>query len=147
MKIAVGSDHAAFDHKQYVVKELRSEEHDIMDFGTNSADPCDYPDIARAVAKAVSSGETERGIIMCGTGLGMCITANKVRGIRAAACHDEYTTIMSRSHNDANVLCLPARLLGIEQALEIVDVWLDAPFEGGRHDRRVEKIMRTEREE
>lgn len=147
MKIAVGSDHVAFKHKQYLIKELREGGHEITDFGAQSAEPYDYPDAATAVAKAVTAGEADRGILLCGTGLGMCMSANKVRGIRAAACHDEYTVIMSRSHNDANVLCLGGRVMSPEDALGLVHIWLKTPFEGGRHQRRIDKITQLEREE
>lgn len=147
MRIAVGSDHAAFQHKQYIVRELREEGNEVQDFGAQSTEPYDYPDAARAVAKAVSSGTADRGVLMCGTGLGMCMTANKVHGIRAAACHDEYTTIMSRSHNDANVLCLGGRVMDPQKAMQLVHLWLKTPFEGGRHQRRVDKITKLEDEE
>jgi ribose 5-phosphate isomerase B len=147
VRIAVGSDHAAFEHKTYIIRELREEGHEVRDCGAQSAEPYDYPDAAREVAKAVSSGAVERGVLMCGTGLGMCMTANKVHGIRAAACHDEYTTIMSRSHNDANVLCLGGRVLDAEKAMQLVHLWLKTPFDAGRHQRRVDKIMEIEKEE
>jgi len=147
VRIAVGSDHAAFEHKTYIIRELRREGQEVMDFGAQSTEAYDYPDAAKAVAKTVSSGAADRGVIMCGTGLGMCMTANKVRGIRAATCHDEYTTIMSRSHNDANVLCLGGRVLDPEKAMQLVHLWLKTPFEGGRHQRRVDKIMEIEKEE
>jgi ribose 5-phosphate isomerase B len=147
VRIAVGSDHAAFQHKQYIVRELREEGNEVQDFGAQSTEPYDYPDAARAVAKAVSSGTADRGVLMCGTGLGMCMTANKVHGIRAAACHDEYTTIMSRSHNDANVLCLGGRVMDPQKAMQLVHLWLKTPFEGGRHQRRVDKITKLEDEE
>jgi ribose 5-phosphate isomerase B len=147
VKIAVGSDHAAFEHKQYIIHELREEGHEVLDFGAKSTEPYDYPDAARDVSRAVSSGVADRGVLMCGTGLGMCMTANKVHGIRAAACHDEYTTIMSRSHNDANVLCLGGRVLDPEKAMQLVHLWLKTPFEAGRHQPRVDKIMEIEDEE
>jgi len=147
VKIAVGSDHAAVEHKEYVVRELRKWGHEVIEFGAISTEPYDYPDAAKAVARAVSAGEVERGVLMCGTGLGMCMSANKVRGIRAATCHDEYTTIMSRSHNDANVLCLGGRVLTPEEAMQLVRIWLKTPFEGGRHMRRVSKVMDLDKEE
>jgi ribose 5-phosphate isomerase B len=147
VRIAVGSDHAAFEHKTYIIRELREEGHEVLVFGAQSTEPYDYPDAAKEVAEAVSSGAADRGVLLCGTGLGMCMTANKVRGIRAAACHDEYTTIMSRSHNDANVLCLGGRVLDPEKAMQFVHLWLKTPFEGGRHQRRVDKIMEIENEE
>jgi len=147
VKIAVGSDHAAFEHKQFIVSELRDEGHDVIDLGTDSAEAVDYPDFAKDVGRTVARGEVERGILLCGTGLGMCMSANKVHGIRAAACHDEYTTIMSRSHNDVNVLCLGGRVLDQNQAMQLIHLWLRTPFEGGRHQRRVDKIMQIEEEE
>ncbi|HUW57752.1 MAG TPA: ribose 5-phosphate isomerase B [Planctomycetota bacterium] len=147
MKIAVGSDHAAFEHKQYVVRELREAGHEVSELGATSTEPYDYPDAAAAVARAVSGGKVARGVLLCGTGLGMCMTANKVHGIRAAACHDEYTTIMSRSHNDANVLCLGGRVLTPDKAMQLVHLWLKTPFEGGRHTPRLKKITDLEQEE
>ena len=147
MKIAVGSDHAAFDHKQRIVEELERQGHDVTDVGTNSKEACDYPDPARKVARLVASGEAERGILCCGSGIGMSLAANKVRGIRAAVCHDEYTTTVSRTHNDSNVLCLGGRILGVEAAVRLVDIWLKTPFEGGRHQRRLDKITKIEEEE
>ena len=147
MRIAIGSDHAAFEHKQVVVKQLRKDGHDVIDMGTDSLDSVDYPDFAKNVAKTVATGEAERGILLCGTGLGMSMSANKVHGIRAASCHDEYTTIMSRSHNDANVLCLGARVLDAETVTSLVHLWLKTPFEGGRHQRRLDKIMQIEKDE
>ena len=147
MKIAVGSDHAAVEHKKHIVEELAHDGHEVQDFGTNSPEPCDYPDVAARVARAVSKHNVERAVLLCGTGLGMCMTANKVRNIRAAACHDEYTVIMSRSHNDANVLCLGGRVLDANKAMQLIHIWLKTPFEGGRHARRVKKIAAIEEEE
>jgi len=147
VKIAIGSDHAAVEHKEYIVEELRREGHEVQEFGATSAESYDYPDAAKAVGEAVAKGEAERGVLMCGTGIGMSISANKVRGIRAAACHDEYTTIMSRSHNDANVLCLGGRVLDPGKAVQLVHLWLRTPFEGGRHQRRVDKIARIEKDQ
>jgi len=147
VKIAVGSDHAAFAHKQHIVETLREEGHDILDVGCDSAESCDYPDFAKQVAQAVSKAQTECGILLCGTGLGMCMSANKVHGIRAAVCHDEYTTIMSRSHNNANVLCMGGRVLAADEAMHLVRIWLRTRFEGGRHKGRVDKVMKIEEEE
>jgi ribose 5-phosphate isomerase B len=146
VKIAVGSDHAAFEHKQYIIHELREEGHEVLDFGAKSAEPYDYPDAAREVAKAVSSGVADRGVLMCGTGLGMCMTANKIHGIRAALCHDELTAQISRRQNNANVLCIASDVLGEELIRRIVVSWLMTPFDGGgRHERRVRKIALIER--
>ena len=121
--------------------------HDVLDVGTEGAESVDYPDFAYEVAKRVGNGEIERGILICGTGIGMCIAANKVRGVRAAACHDVLTAEMSRRHNDANVLCLSADLLGEDLMTQMVRIWLETQFEGGRHARRVEKIAKIEAEQ
>jgi ribose 5-phosphate isomerase B len=144
MKIAVGSDHRGFDVKRRVVTLLQQLGHDIVDVGATSKDSVDYPDFAFLVAKAVSEGQADRGILVCGSGIGMCIAANKVKGVRAAPCHDNITAEMSRRHNDANVLCLSADLLGGELIDRMIRIWLETPFEGGRHARRVEKIAQIE---
>jgi len=115
-------------------------EHDVVDMGTNSTQSVDYPDIAKLVAHAVVRGEAERGILICGTGIGMAMVAGKVKGIRAARCSESYSAEMSRRHNDANVLCFGARVIGSGMAEKIVEKWLSTPFDGGRHVRRVEKI-------
>ena len=140
MKIAAGADHAGFSLKDAVVKHLRSRGHKVIDFGTASAASVDYPIYAHLVADAVQSGEAERGLLVCGTGIGMCMAANRHRGVRAAVCHTPYLAEMSRRHNNANVLCLAGRLLSVDEALAIVEVWLATPFEGGRHERRTELI-------
>ena len=145
MRIAIGSDHAGFRLKGEIIKLLRELGHDCRDFGTQSEEHCDYPDYAQAVAEAVARGECERGILICATGIGMSMAANKVKGIRAALCHDVFSARRSREHNDANVLCLGAEVLGVGLALEIVRAWLAAEFSGGeRHRRRVEKIEAME---
>jgi ribose 5-phosphate isomerase B len=144
MKIALSSDHRGFRAKEHVKNFLRELGHDVVDFGCDGAVSCDYPDMALAGAKAVAGGDTERGIFFCGTGIGMSITANKVKGIRAALCHDELTAEMSRRHNNANILCLPADLVGDELMRRVVDVWLRTDYEGGRHERRVQKITHYE---
>ena len=143
MKIAIGSDHGGFDLKDELIKTVL-EGHEVQDFGVFSAESVDYPDIAAPVCERVRSGEFEKGILICGTGLGMSIAANKVDGIRAAKCDDVYSAEMSRKHNDANVLCFGARVIGVERAKMIVKAWLASEFEGGRHLRRVEKIMALE---
>jgi len=140
LKIAVGSDHAGFPLKQHVVERLRGQGHDVLDFGTNGPDSVDYPDFAVKVSRAVTDGRAERGVLVCGTGIGMAMTANRIPGIRAANCSSEYCAVMSRRHNDANVLTLGARLLTPDVADRIVDVWLDTGFDGGRHAARVRKI-------
>ena len=121
-------------------------EHEVEDVGTYSGEAVDYPDIAARVARMVSRGEADRGILICGTGLGMCITANKFPGVRAAPCHDDLTAEMSRRHNDANILCLSADLLGETIVDHMIELWLNTPFEGGRHARRVAKICDIEAE-
>ena len=144
MKIAIGSDHRGYEVKRRLLARLKALNHDVHDLGTDSRDSVDYPDFAFRVATAVSQGEVERGILICGTGIGMSIAANKVPGVRAAPCHDSITAEMSRRHNDANILCLSADLLGEELIERMVRIWLDTDFEGGRHARRVEKIAKYE---
>jgi ribose 5-phosphate isomerase B len=146
MRIAIGCDHRGFSIRGKLVELLHRLGHDVTDLGTHSEDPVDYPDIAAAVARLVNQGAVERGILICGTGLGMCIAANKVPGVRAAPCHDDLTAEMSRRHNDLNVLCLSADMLGERLIDRMVEIWLNTPFEGGRHARRVEKIAQLERE-
>ena len=144
MKIAIGSDHRGFDAKSRLVALLHHLGHEVFDAGAVSRESVDYPDHAFEVAKAVGDGRAQRGILICGTGIGMCIAANKVHGVRAAPCHDCITAEMSRRHNDANVLCLSADLLGEDLIDRMLRIWLETPFEGGRHARRVEKITRFE---
>jgi ribose 5-phosphate isomerase B len=144
MKIAIGSDHRGFDAKSRIVALLHQHGHEVYDAGPQVRDSVDYPDFAFEVAKAVGDSRAERGILICGTGIGMCIAANKVRGVRAAPCHDCITAEMSRRHNDANVLCLSADLLGEELIDRMLRIWLETAFDGGRHARRVEKITRFE---
>lgn len=146
MKIAIGSDHAGFSLKERIKGFLIGKGHEVIDFGTTSQDSTHYPLFAKDVSLAVQKGEADRGILVCGTGIGMSITANKFRGVRAALCLNEYMARMSRLHNDANVLCLGDRILGEELALSIVEVWLETPFEGGRHAKRVELIKEMESE-
>jgi ribose 5-phosphate isomerase B len=144
MKIAIGSDHRGFEAKRRIVSLLQQLGHEVLDAGTTSKDSVDYPDFAFEVAQAVSEGRVDRGILICGTGIGMCIAANKVPGVRAAPCHDSITAEMSRRHNDANILCLSGDLLGEELIDRMVRIWLTTEFEAGRHARRVEKIVRFE---
>ena len=146
MKIAIGSDHRGFDAKERikaVVQELGVE---VIDYGTDSRSSCDYPKPAFAVAHQVATGQVDYGILLCGSGLGMSIVANKVAFVRAALCHDELTAQLSRRHNDANILCLPADLVGDALMQSMVRTWLKTEFEGGRHKRRVEIIETYERE-
>jgi ribose 5-phosphate isomerase B len=144
MKIAIGSDHRGYDAKRRLLPLLQQLGHEVLDIGPEGHESVDYPDFAFQVAKAVSEGRVDRGILICGTGIGMCIAANKVPGVRAAPCHDSITAEMSRRHNNANVLCLSADLLGDDLIGRMVRIWLDTEFEAGRHARRVEKIMQYE---
>lgn len=144
MRIAIGSDHRGFEAKRRLVASIQSLGHEVIDCGTDQSENVDYPDFAYQVASRVSRGEVERGVLICGTSIGMCIAANKVKGVRAAPCHDSITAEMSRRHNDANVLCLSADLLGEELMYHMVRIWLQTEFEGGRHARRVEKITKIE---
>jgi len=146
MKIALGSDHRGFYAKERIKALLEELGYDVNDLGTDGPQPFDYPDIAAPTARSVVQGKADRGILLCGTGLGMSITANKIAGIRAALCHDEITAQMSRQHNDSNILCLPADLIGEALMRRMVEVWLETPFEGGRHGRRIEKICKIEKD-
>lgn len=143
-KIAVGCDHSALDMKEAVKKYLEEKGIEVEDLGTYTAESCDYPDYAVPVCKKVTSGECEIGILICGTGIGMSIAANKVRGIRAAHCSDTYSAHFTRLHNDANVLCFGARVIGEGLALDIVEQFISTEYEGGRHSRRVAKITAIE---
>lgn len=140
MKIGIGSDHAGFQYKEAIRKRLQELGHSVTDFGTNSAEPVDYPLFIRPVAEAVSSGQCERGIVLGGSGNGEAIVANRVPGIRCAVCWSIESARLGREHNNANVISLGQRMMSLETALEIVRVWLDTPFEGGRHQRRIELI-------
>ncbi|RMH80515.1 MAG: ribose 5-phosphate isomerase B [Acidobacteria bacterium] len=144
MTVAIGSDHAGFPLKEKIKEFLLSKGYAVLDFGTTSTESTDYPFFARDVCLAVQRGEAQKGILVCGTGIGMSITANKFRGIRAALCLNEYMAKMSRKHNDANVLCLGDRIVGDDLALAIVDVWLSTDFEGGRHEKRINLIREIE---
>jgi ribose 5-phosphate isomerase B len=147
MKIALGADHAGYQLKDQIKQHLAQRGIELRDEGTSSPESVDYPDFARAVAHDVSESRADLGILVCGSGIGMAIAANKVDGIRAANVNSEYEAQMSREHNNANVLALGARILKPEEALRIVDTWLATPFAGGRHERRVEKITAIEKEE
>lgn len=140
MKVALGADHAGFALKEEVRRVLEAAGHAVHDFGTTSTDSVDYPDYAQVVGEAVRSGAAERGILVCGTGIGMAIAANRLPGVRAASCSDTYSARMARAHNDANVLAFGARVVGSGLALELVRVFLETAFEGGRHERRVRKM-------
>lgn len=145
MKIAIGSDHRGYEAKERIKALLLDMGLEVDDKGVHAKQASDYPDTALAVAEDVARGECDRGILFCGSGIGMSITANKVRGVRAALCHDELTAQMARRHNDANVLCLPADLVGDALMQGIVRCWLTTEFEGGRHARRVQKIVEYEK--
>ncbi|KYP81449.1 ribose 5-phosphate isomerase B [Ferroacidibacillus organovorans] len=139
MNVAIASDHGGFALKE-ALKEALSERVSITDFGCDSEASVDYPDYAKSVAERVAAGEFERGILLCGTGIGMCIAANKVPGIRAATVHDLFSAEATRAHNDSNILTMGGRVISEQQAIEIAKVWLLTPYEGGRHARRLEKI-------
>jgi ribose 5-phosphate isomerase B len=147
MRIAIGADQGGYELKRPIAEFLIAEGHEVSDLGIYRLESVDYPDIAALVARAVATGEAERGIIICGTGIGVSLAANKVRGIRAALCTDCYMARMAREHNDAQILCLGGRVLGIGSALDIVRVFLTSTFLGGRHARRVAKISALERKE
>lgn len=144
MKIAIGCDHAAWEQKAVVANLLRSLGHEVLDEGTHGAESVDYPDFALAVSKRVASGEAERGVLLCGSGIGISIAANKVDGIRAALVHEPWSAAMARAHNDANIVCFGARATGIELIKASVEAFLSTAFEGGKHQRRVEKITAME---
>jgi ribose 5-phosphate isomerase B len=139
-KIAIGSDHAGFEAKEKAKKELESLSVEIVDKGTHSLESVDYPDFGAAVGRAVASGEVERGVLICGSGIGVCIAANKIRGVRAAVCWNEETARLAREHNDANVLCIGARFIEADLAARMIRVFMETEFAGGRHARRVEKL-------
>jgi ribose 5-phosphate isomerase B len=147
MKIALGADHGGFELKNKIARQLAAEGIEVADFGTNSADAVDYPDYARQVGEQVAAHQADCGILVCGTGIGMAIAANKVPGIRAANVTSEHEAQLSREHNNANVLALGGRILDDATAAKIVDRWLHTPFAGGRHQRRVDKITDIERAE
>jgi ribose 5-phosphate isomerase B len=144
MKIAIGCDHAGFELKNEIISLLSSIGFECVDFGTNSPESVDYPDFGEKVSQVVSSGEMEKGILICGTGIGMSIVANKFPGIRASLCNDLFTAKMSRLHNDANILVLGGRIVGKDLAKEIVKTWVTTPFEGERHSMRLKKIAKIE---
>ncbi|MDK1026617.1 MAG: ribose 5-phosphate isomerase B [Actinomycetota bacterium] len=146
MRVVIGSDHAGFELKQQLLAHLKEEGHLVIDVGTDSTEPVDYPDYAAAVARAVVSGEGERGIIVCGSGAGASIAANKITGIRAAVVHDHYTAHQAVEHDDMNVLAIGGRVIGVNTATEIVDTFLSARFSGEeRHSRRLRKVVELDR--
>lgn len=144
MKIAMGNDHSAVEMKREIRKYLEAKGYEVVDFGTNETASCDYPVYGEKVGQAVAAGEAELGILICGTGVGISLAANKVKGIRACVCSEPYSAKLSRMHNNTNILAFGARVVGSELAKMIVDAWLEAEFEGGRHQRRVDMIMDIE---
>ncbi len=144
MKIAIGCDHGGLEHKNAIAEHLKERGFEVKDFGIYELKSVDYPEIAVAVAESIVKGESERGILVCGTGIGMSLAANKVTGIRAAACSEHFSAKYTRLHNDSNILCLGGRVIGIGTAIELADIFVDTVFEGGRHQRRVDKIMEIE---
>ena len=147
MRIAIGADHAGYGLKQHLIDVLKSDGHDVIDLGTDSEEPVDYPPICASVGRAVVRGAADRGVVLGGSGQGEQIAANKVHGVRAALCHDLFTARLSRQHNDANVLSMGGRIVAPGLADEILRLWLATPFEGGRHVRRLELIAEIEKEE
>lgn len=146
MKIAIAADHGGFELKDSMVEYIKSLGNEVVDLGTNSADSVDYPDYAKKVCEEIQQGNSDLGILICGTGIGMSLAANKLEGIRAACVSDVYSAKMSRNHNNANVLCIGARVIGDEVAKLIIKTFLENEFEAGRHQRRVDKIMAFEKE-
>ncbi len=144
MRISIACDHGAFDLKERLKAHLLEQGHQVTDCGTNSGESCDYPDFAAAAARLVADGSCERGVVLCTTGIGMSIAANKVKGVRCALCHEPLSAEMTRRHNDANVLAMGAGVTGGNLAQRILDVFLSTQFEGGRHQRRVDKVMELE---
>ena len=144
MKIAIGCDHGALDLKNKMIEHLQKQGHEVVNFGTDTLASCDYPDFAAPAAKAVASGECDKGIVLCTTGIGVSITCNKVKGIRCALLSDVMSARMTRQHNDTNMMAIGAAVVGEMLALEIVDTWLGTEFEGGRHQRRIDKMMAYE---
>lgn len=144
MRIGIGNDHSAVEMKQEITAYLEELGHEVVNYGTDSTTSCDYPEYGEKVGRAVVNDEVEKGILICGTGFGISLAANKVKGVRAVVCSEPYTAKLSRMHNDANVLAFGARVVGIEMAKMIVDTWLSAEFEGGRHQRRIDMVMAIE---
>lgn len=143
--LAIGSDHGGFELKNHVMKHLDELGIEYKDYGCYDENSVDYPDIAKAVGEAVANGECEKGILICGTGIGISIAANKIKGIRAALCSDVYSAKMTKEHNNANIICMGGRVIGRELAFMIVDTWLGAEFQGGRHQARIDKIHALEK--
>ncbi|MBE6777122.1 MAG: ribose 5-phosphate isomerase B [Ruminococcaceae bacterium] len=145
MKIALGCDHGGLEHKNAIGEFLKEQGFEVVDFGIYEQVSVDYPDIAKKVCESIQKGETERGILVCGTGIGMSIAANKYKGIRAAACSEHFSAKFTRLHNNSNILCLGGRVIGVGTALELAELFVNTEFEGGRHQKRVDKISETEK--
>ncbi len=146
MKIAVACDHGGFRLKNVLIKEMEKQGYEIIDFGTYDEQSCDYPDYAAKAARAVACNECEKGVVVCGTGIGVSMTANKIKGIRCALVHDVFSAKATRAHNDANMLAMGQRVIGEGLAVEILNAWLNTEYEGGRHDLRIQKMMALEEE-
>ena len=144
MKIAIGNDHAALELKKVIKTYVEDMGHEVVDFGTHTTDSCDYPVYGEKVARAVAGGECELGILICGTGIGISLAANKVKGIRAAVCSESYSARLTRAHNNANIIAFGARVIGEDTAKDIVNAFINTPFEGGRHQRRIDMITEIE---
>ena len=145
MKIALGCDHGGLEHKNAIGEFLKEQGFEVVDFGIHEQVSVDYPDIAKKVCESIQKGETERGILVCGTGIGMSIAANKYKGIRAAACSEHFSAKFTRLHNNSNILCLGGRVIGVGTALELAELFVNTAFEGGRHQKRVDKISEIEK--
>ncbi len=139
-KVVIGSDHGGFEYKEEIKKFLLEKGYKIIDVGTNSKESCDYPVFAKEAVQKIINGEADRGILICGTGIGMSITANKFKGIRAALCGDTFSARATRAHNNSNILCLGERVIGLGLAIDIVNIWLNTEYEGGRHQKRIDMI-------
>lgn len=146
MKIAVACDHGGLRLKEVLIKEIKHQGYEVMDFGTYNEESCDYPDYAAKAAKAVASKECDKGVVVCGTGIGVSITCNKVKGIRCALVHDVFSAKATRAHNDTNMIAMGQRVIGEGLAIEVLDAWLHTDYEGGRHDLRIKKMMDLEEE-
>jgi len=146
MSFAIASDHAGFELKKKIIKFLKDRGEEVIDLGTNGKSSVDYPDFGARVAQKLSSKEVDKGILVCGSGIGMSIVANKFPGVRAAVVVNEFMAKMAKEHNDANILCIPARIVDMDTALKLIQIWLTAIFEGGRHKRRLDKITKIEKQ-
>ena len=144
MKIGIGNDHSALELKREVVEHLKAQGHEVVDYGTYTSESCNYPEYGEKVARAIVAGEVERGVLICGTGVGISLAANKVKGIRAAVCSEPVTARLVKQHNNVHIIAFGARIIGVETAKAIVDAYLDAEFQGGRHQTRIDMVMDIE---